>query len=204
MPNIKGSTQARGLERRRQLTESAVELFAQEGYWKTGIAAVAGKVGVSPAALLHHFKTKEGLLRAVLEQRDEWERDTWEAVLAPGGLATIRGLTWMAESWKRDPHLSRLYTVLLAENLSEQAPMREWFLGRTRFMRAGLQQAIETGQARGEIRADVKARLVAIEITSFLDGLGAAWLLDPTRTPVAAVLEDFCSRLADALARPVD
>lgn len=66
-------------------------------------------------------------------------------------------------------------------------------------MRASVRHAIKVGQERGEIREDIDAGLVAVEVVALLDGLLAAWSLDP-RTPAKAVLETYCNRLVDDLA----
>lgn len=202
MGTVTRREQARGRARRRQLTEAAAGLFARGGFRGTGIAAVAAEVGVTTATLLYHFGSKEGLLQAVLEHRDEQVGEQWEGMLEPGGLETLRRLPDVARSWQREPALARLYTVLLAESLEPDAPMHEWFARRQSIVRAGLRRTIETGQARGEIRADVDARSVAIEISAFMDGLGAEWALDPGRIPVVEVMESFCRRLVDDLATP--
>lgn len=186
--------------RRKQLTEVAAELFAVDGARGTGIAAVAAAAGVSTATLLYHFGSKDGLLRAVLEERDEALRWAWDAMIEQGGLATLQALPGTAESWQRAPHLARLFTVLFAESLDPDAPMHEWFARRQSMVRSGLRRAIEAGQERGEIRADVDARCTAIEITAFMDGLAADWSLDPERIPVREALEGFCRRLVADLA----
>ena len=42
------------------------EVFHKEGYHNTSLQAVAKAAGMSKAGLLHHFTSKEGLMRAVL------------------------------------------------------------------------------------------------------------------------------------------
>src|SRR4051812_14999202 len=70
MAGVKGQIQQRGVERRSVIVQAATELFARDGYRGTGLAAIAGAVGVPPAAVLHHFGSKENLLLAVLRERD--------------------------------------------------------------------------------------------------------------------------------------
>src|SRR5689334_8496970 len=69
MPPRKGSTNRRGLARREQILDAAVELFAHHGYRGTGIMALAERVGISHPGVLRYFGTKEGLLHAVMERR---------------------------------------------------------------------------------------------------------------------------------------
>jgi AcrR family transcriptional regulator len=48
--------------------EAARELFWERGYAATGLADVLARAGVRGGSLYHFFKTKDDLLRAVLEQ----------------------------------------------------------------------------------------------------------------------------------------
>ncbi|MEV0680900.1 helix-turn-helix domain-containing protein [Actinosynnema sp. NPDC050436] len=52
------------------LVDAAIELFGQQGYAATGVAAIATRAGVTPSAVIHHFGSKENLLRAVLDEFD--------------------------------------------------------------------------------------------------------------------------------------
>jgi AcrR family transcriptional regulator len=182
--------------------DAAVELFSRHGARGTGIAAVAARAGVTGATLLHHFGSKEGLLQAVLEERDRREAPRWRAVVEPGGLESLRRLPEVAASWLEDPGVARLHAVLLAESIEDEAPMHEYFAKRQSVLRRDLQQAIEAGQRRGEIRADVDIRLTAIEISCFLDGAVVQWQLDPARVPLIALFEHHVDRLVAALAAP--
>ena len=53
---------------RRALLDAAREQFAERGYAGTGREQVAAAAGVTRGALHHHFGTKEGLFRAVVEE----------------------------------------------------------------------------------------------------------------------------------------
>jgi AcrR family transcriptional regulator len=48
-----------------RIREIALELFAEQGVATTSLRAVAMTAGVSPALVVHHFGSKEGLCRAV-------------------------------------------------------------------------------------------------------------------------------------------
>lgn len=51
---------------RDQLIETARQLFARKGFYGTSIAAIAGELGLTKQALLHHFGSKEKLYGEVL------------------------------------------------------------------------------------------------------------------------------------------
>jgi len=54
--------------RRQQLMESALHLFASEGYAHCTISMLAASAGISKGLLYHYFKSKEELLEAIIEK----------------------------------------------------------------------------------------------------------------------------------------
>lgn len=55
------------LTARARIREAAMELFARQGVAATSLRAVARAAGVSPALVVHHFRSKDGLCEAVDE-----------------------------------------------------------------------------------------------------------------------------------------
>jgi len=53
---------------REQFLNAAKHLFAQRGFYGTSIAAIAGELGLTKQALLHHFGSKEKLYGEVLQR----------------------------------------------------------------------------------------------------------------------------------------
>lgn len=58
-------------EKQISILNSALKLFATEGYASTSTSKVAKQAGVSEGLIFRHFKNKEGLLDAVMEQSRE-------------------------------------------------------------------------------------------------------------------------------------
>ncbi|HEU4877771.1 MAG TPA: TetR/AcrR family transcriptional regulator [Sphingomicrobium sp.] len=67
-------TPDRRLERRRAMIEAAESLFLEQGYDATSLAAIVKRSGGSLATLYELFGNKQGLLRAIIELRDEEDR----------------------------------------------------------------------------------------------------------------------------------
>lgn len=59
------------MDKRQQIIESTIQLFATTGYEKTSIAAICAHSQVSKGLVFHHFKNKEGLLREVFKRMAE-------------------------------------------------------------------------------------------------------------------------------------
>ncbi len=56
---------------REQVLQAAREVFTERGFEATTLAAIGGKAGVSPAALLRHAATKHDLFHAAMGPGDE-------------------------------------------------------------------------------------------------------------------------------------
>lgn len=69
--------------RREQVLNAAVELFAEKGYYKTTTGDVARAVGVTQPYVFHFFKTKEDLYLAVLQRAYNKIMQTFTIVDAP-------------------------------------------------------------------------------------------------------------------------
>ena len=52
---------------RTRIQQVALELFAEQGYDKTSLREIAGRLDVTKAALYHHFKSKEDIVRSLVE-----------------------------------------------------------------------------------------------------------------------------------------
>ncbi len=60
---------------RARIRDTALELFAEHGEGMVTMRRIAEEAGVSPALVVHHFGTKEGLREAVVEHVRAWLDD---------------------------------------------------------------------------------------------------------------------------------
>src|SRR4051794_41577380 len=70
-----------GVRRREQLIAVAIDVFGEHGFAGGSIRAIAEQAGGSHASFIQHFRSKEGLLTAVLE---EWDPRTRHCKLTRG------------------------------------------------------------------------------------------------------------------------
>ena len=54
--------------RQEQIAEAAIELIAAEGVNSLSIAGIAERVGIVPSAFYRHYKSKDEVLDAILDQ----------------------------------------------------------------------------------------------------------------------------------------
>jgi AcrR family transcriptional regulator len=181
---------AKGDDRKQRILAIAERLLARNGWRNTSLAQIAKEAGVSPAGLLHHFESKEQLLNAVLDARDN--DDDLHADRS-GDLVTE--ICRVAERFRRAPELVGTFTVLLIENIAPDAPLHDRLLRRQRDAVDIVAGLIENGQRNGRYRQDFDSAIKAVEILAFVNGMETAWLLDPS-IPLADVFKGYGESLA--------
>jgi AcrR family transcriptional regulator len=186
---------AKGEDRRQRILGVAERLLARNGWRGTSLAQIAKEAGVTPAGLLHHFESKEQLLNAVLDARDE--DDAVHADYQSGDLITE--IRRVPQRFDRAPELVGTFTVLLVENIAPDAPLHDRLHKRYRAAVDILTGNIETGQRRGKYRPDCEAATKAVEILAFINGMETLWLLDPS-IPLTEAFKGYAESLAADLA----
>ncbi|MBY0357900.1 MAG: TetR/AcrR family transcriptional regulator [Candidatus Obscuribacterales bacterium] len=68
MPKITEKPQAHPRNKKKQIVEAAIKVFLEHGYAATTLASVAAKAGVIRATIYSHFKNKEELFTAIIEE----------------------------------------------------------------------------------------------------------------------------------------
>lgn len=180
---------AKGEERRQQILDVAARRLSRQGWRNTTLAQIAADAGMTPAGLLHHFSSKEQLLHAVVDARDD--ADLAEADLEGNLFEQIRRV---AERIERSPELVGTFTVLLVENLSPDAPLHDRLLQRWHTAVNIVADVIEQNQAAGQYRQGIDARVRAVEIVAFINGVEVSWLLDPT-IPLREIFDEYVRNL---------
>lgn len=190
----------RGQVRREAIVEAALTVFALRGYRDGSLADVADSVGLSPAGILYHFGSKEGLLLAVIAERDRRAAASGETELT-GLPALCAAMEATARQCEGERPLAALHTVLGAESLDPSAVTHEYFLARSRVLRAGVAFRLREGQQEGQVRAGVDCDAKAAEVVAFLEGAALVWLLDDETSLVTLYrnyFDDLCAALAPA------
>src|SRR5689334_7131697 len=171
-------------ERRRLIIEAATALVAERGFWGLSMQDVADGCGLTVPGLLHHVGSKDGLLVAVLDHRDEQDlRSVHEQ--APASLRETCAA--LVERNAAQPEIVRLFAVLEAESLTPDHPAHAYFSERQR-------RTVEmlSDLAAGE-SADPGA--LARQVVALMDGLQLQWLRYPESVDLVAEWELAAARL---------
>lgn len=187
-----------GRERRARILRDATALFARDGYADTSLREIAERVGVSKSALLHHYPSKDALLRAVLV-----ERDRAVAVTAPEdafrAVELLRDVPRdAAANASSAPGLVEVYAVLSCEALPDDHPAHGYFSRRFTQVIDHFAAVLRAAQVDGDLPPHRDPEREAIRLVALWDGLQYQWLYDRGGVDVAAHL---AAHLADILPR---
>ncbi|MGO3505277.1 MAG: TetR/AcrR family transcriptional regulator [Brachybacterium tyrofermentans] len=178
---------SKGVARRQEILDRAIEVFRERGADGTSLRRIATAIGVSHAALLHYFDSREQLLVAVYEHAES-QRDTakmYEDRSALDVLVTAAVINIGV------PGMVELYTTLVATALAvDGSPSNTFFSSRFARIREDLTQRLAAGQAAGNVRKDVDPADMAALLIAASDGLQVQWLLEPT-VELERTLETF-------------
>src|SRR4029453_7506295 len=79
---------------RHKILDAAEKLFARQGFESTSLRSIIASASVNLAAIHYHFRSKEGLIRAVIERRFAPVNDECLRLLAEFETQTARLLVW--------------------------------------------------------------------------------------------------------------
>lgn len=187
------SISGHGSDRRRDLLDAAVRVFATKGYHTCRVGEIAEEAGVAHGLLYHYFSSKEQVLETIF-------RETWTELLEavqdveqsgePAREQLRQVAAILLRSWRRRPDLVR---VLVRELARSPELQRRIELVDEAF--AAIARIVERGQESGELRDDVDPRLASFVFYGAIDELLTGWVLE--RLPAG---EDDVARAERAVA----
>ncbi|MET9732413.1 TetR/AcrR family transcriptional regulator [Streptomyces sp. NPDC006458] len=183
----------------RRLLVAAVEAFAERGYHATTTRDIAGRAGMSPAALYIHYKTKEELLHRISRIGHQKALDILRTAAAREGTATER-LADAVSSFVRWHAGGRTTARVVQYELDSLGPdARAEIVGLRRQVDGEVRGIIEDGVASGEFDVpDVHGTTLAV-LSLCIDV--ARWFnVEGSRTPdeVGALYADLVLRMVGA------
>jgi AcrR family transcriptional regulator len=168
-------TKPESADKRRQLLDAAVRVFARKGYHASRVGDIAEEAGVAHGLLYHYFKSKDEVLEAVfhenwsllqlriasVEETDESAADQLRHI------AAIVLRTWL--------HLPDVVTVVIRE--FGRSPELADRIGELAQPIEVIQRTIERGIERGEFRSDIDPQFAATVVYGSIDELLTGWVL---------------------------
>jgi AcrR family transcriptional regulator len=165
----------RTADRRAELLEAAVRVFAAKGFHASRVGDIANEAGVAHGLLYHYFRSKEEVLETIF-------RETWSILVRETERIEVSGVPFREQlrrfariylgSWLVTPELVRVLVreVGRSPDVGERVDeIRGLFLA--------LRRIVESARDRGEVRADVDVGFAATAFYGALEEILTGWVL---------------------------
>jgi TetR/AcrR family fatty acid metabolism transcriptional regulator len=162
-------------EKRRQILDAAVRVFAHKGFHTSRVGDIAEEAGVAHGLLYHYFSSKDEVLETIF--RDNWTVlvERIRAVSDSGGPARdqLRHIAAiLLRTWLHQPDVVRVVIREIA-----RTPAVTMRIGELVKPIEVIREVIEYGQTSGEFRADLDPQLAAVVFYGGIDELLTGWVL---------------------------
>jgi len=167
--------QAGAEEKRRQILDAAVRVFARRGFHTSRVGDIAEEAGVAHGLLYHYFASKDEVLQTVF--RENWSEllHRFEQVEASEEPADekLRGIVKiLLRTWRNDPDL---VTVMVREvGRSAQLATQVEVIGQGF---AVIERVIREGQAEGVFRPGLDPQLASWVVYGGLEEILTGWVM---------------------------
>ena len=187
-------------DKRRQILDGAVVVFAQKGYFAARISDIARAAGIADGTIYLYFKNKEDIVVSLFG--DVLERHLARAVEEIARARTPR---------EKLLAIARHQLAALSERrdvaILFQTELRQWTLlsrissHELRRYFELLSKIVEDGQKRGDFRKEIPRNVVVRAFFGALDELVTSWILSPTHYNLVDLAEPLTDLFLGGLAR---
>ncbi|GAA3089982.1 TetR/AcrR family transcriptional regulator [Streptomyces roseofulvus] len=187
-------------ERRRELLDTAAEVFAAQGYDATTVRRIADAAGLLAGSLYYHFDSKESMLDEILSGflDDLWTR--YDRVLA-AGLRPRETLEALVTASFREIDRHRAAVAIYQKEsgrLRDQPRFGYLADAQRRFEHAWL-RTLEFGVAAGDFRTDLDVRLTYRFVRDTV-WVAASWYRPGGRHSPEEIARQYLSMVLEGIA----
>ncbi len=172
------SPKAPPIDKRRQILDAAIQVFARQGFHSTRVADIADEAGVAYGLVYHYFKSKDEVLNELFSER--WslllaaidEADRSEA--APRAkLEAVAG--FIVDSYRHNPELMK---VIIVEVTRAANSFGRTHLPEIRRAYDSIARIVAGGQEQGAFRSDVDPAFASMSFYGAIEQLLSGWIFD--------------------------
>jgi TetR/AcrR family transcriptional regulator, fatty acid metabolism regulator protein len=166
-------------DRRRQILDAAVRVFARQGFHGCRVSDIADEAGVAYGLVYHYFRSKEEVLDTLFLERWDVLVATIDEVAAREDMAPRDQLhviaSFIVDSYRHDPDLMKVIIVEVTRAANS--------FGRTHLAKIseaydGIAGIVERAQARGIFKSDVTPQYGAMAFYGAMEQVLTAWIFD--------------------------
>lgn len=193
-------------ERKQQILDAAIAVFARLGFRAARMDDVAEQVGLSKAALYLYYKSKDAIIAALLQRLFAQEFKQLQALVESENkepvveqlLILARQFAAMMQGMGRLMPIAFEFYAIAGRDKQVRQFLKEYFTDYRRL----LARLIERGIERREFR-DIDAEATAITLVALFEGQALLFFVDPEATRWADQAEISMQLLLSGLQQPV-
>ena len=174
-------------DKRQQILDAAVRVFAAKGYDKSRVGDVARQAGVAYGLVYHYFDSKDQMLNELFSERWELLLEASQEVQSSGApprdkLAGVAN--FIIESYRHEPELMKVIIVEVTRAANS--------FGRTHLPEISqaydqVSEIVADAQEAGEFRDDVDPSFAAMVFYGAIEQLLTGWIFES----IPAADEDY-------------
>jgi TetR/AcrR family transcriptional regulator, fatty acid metabolism regulator protein len=199
--------EGRAADKRRQILEAAIRVFARQGFHSARVSDIAEEAGVAYGLVYHYFDSKDQMLNELFTER--WSllldaiRDADSQLERPRAkLGAAAG--FIIESYRHDPELMK---VIIVEVTRAANSFGRTHLPEIRQAYDAIAKIVADAQASGEFRTDVSSEFAAMLFYGAIEQLLTGWIFevvpsgdDDYENAKVLVVETICGGLEPRVA----
>ena len=190
-PSTARAPKPEATDRRQEITEAALALFAERSFASVTIKDIAGKLRINPALIYYYFESKQDLFRASIEAAIFDAVAHYEAIRSPHDHPVGLINAWLESNVELSHTISNLVKVMLDHSgLPRHIPsvdrlVKRFYEEEYRILAGAIGRGIELGVFQA-----VDRRRLALFASSHLDGVMVAAKIRPD-FDLAQAIEDL-------------
>jgi AcrR family transcriptional regulator len=166
-------------ERRRQILDAAVRVFARQGFHTCRVSDIADEAGVAYGLLYHYFRSKDEVLDTLFLERWDVMVELIEQVDARTELTAREKLaaitSFIIDSYRHDPDLMK---VVIVEVTRAANTFGKTHLDAINRAYGSIARIIEKGMASGEFRDTITPQFAAMTFYGAIEQALTGWIFD--------------------------
>lgn len=157
MTTASGGRKQQAEERRAQIVDAAVLVFAEKGFDGASMRDIAREVGVTEGLLYHYFESKEQLLHACWSERG-WQAHMERILGRSDGVPLDRVLRELVRDFLQSMRDNSPMIRMCQAEMQRNGELAAHFVAKIEEGQCRLLEFLRGRQAAGEIRPDVDVR----------------------------------------------
>jgi AcrR family transcriptional regulator len=166
------------VDKRRQILDAAIGVFARQGFHATRVSDIADEAGVAYGLVYHYFRSKDEVLNELFVERWSLLLSAIEETDRTGEtprqkLAAVAG--FIVDSYRHDPELMK---VIIVEVTRAANSFGRTHLPEIRRAYQSIAKIVEDGQKENAFRDDVAPMFASMSFYGAIEQLLSGWIFD--------------------------